>query len=400
MTDSIKTSLSLTRLSPLVRKDIPANLCTVSTPWGELVERYTKPSYQKSGMTDTKTKWVVRCGPDLANPSLGEVPQQIDADLNIPNAAKGHNLEHGTSVIAAGVTALELQRIWLATRGLPRHELDLLTTADVSVRGTTITYSFPRATKEEAVALVEAIKVTARVLNPRCTVESSTNDTVIIPKRDHTIKVYIKTNLEHCKFAAGAPVAGLVDRAAYIVRVEVKLGVRFLRKMNLLILDSWRDAYEKGVYEQIFNETVRKSLRLDERLRHKEPREEVYARLTPTEARLLRGYIAGRDPRKFQSVVASRSPGKRLSDLRRRLLALAQTDIDIKWAEHVNLRCRELADTLHYPPDYHPSEEHTPWCFCQADWSNLQQDLRQTYETALAAAASQQLTTTGASNHG
>lgn len=390
MTDSIKTSLSLTKLSPSVRKDIDARMCTVCNLWGELKGRYTKPSQQQSAMTQTKTKWVVRCTPLADYRELGDVPHQIDADLNIPNSITGHNLEHGTSVFAAGVAALETLRIWMAQSGLPRAELDLLTTADVSLRGTTITYLRRCATREEADALVDAIRIIGKVLKLGKS-EDSTNVTVEINGRDYVIKIYIKTDLSHCKFAEGAPIAGLVDRTSCIVRIEVKLGLRFLRdrypKWNLVALDSWRNAYEQGVYEQIFNDTVRKSLRLDEGLRHKEPREEVYARLTPTEARLLRGYIAGRDPRKFSSVVESSSPLKRLSDLRLRILEVAKTDIDIPWSEHVKLRCFELADQLHYPDDYHPAADHAPWCFCKANWSKLYAALRSKYEAALAAAS-------------
>lgn len=392
MTDSIKTSLSLTKLSPRVRKDIDARICTVSNLWGEQKERYTKPSHQRSAMTKTKTKWIVRCVPLADYPELGDIPRQIDADLNIPNSITGHNLEHGTSVFAAGVASLETLRIWMAQSGLPRAELDLLTTADVSLRGTTITYLKVFADRTEGDAFVDAIRITGKVLGIS-TSEDSTNVTVYLFGRDYVVKIYIKTDLSHCKFPDGAPVAGLIDRTSCIVRIEVKLGLRFLRdrykdqKWNLVALDSWRDAYAQGVYEQIFNDTVRKLLRLDERLRHKEPREEVYARLTPTEARLLRGYIAGRDPRKFSSVVGSSSPLKRLSDLRLRILEVANTDIDIPWVEHVKLRCFELDDQLYYPDDYHPAADHSPWCFCKANWSKLLAAMRAKYEAALAAAS-------------
>lgn len=384
MTDSIKTSLSLSKLSPLVRKDIYAKLCTVCTPWGEVTERYSKPSFQQSAMTETKTQWVVWCESD---PDLGPVPSQIDADLNIPNATVGHNLVHGCSVYAAGKAALGLQRIWMAASGLPGHELDLLTTADVSLRGVTLTYLHLCASKVEAENLVESIYQTARVLHPnQCELRSSTNDTVIIRRGTYTIKVYIKTNLKHCAFPEGAPVAELVEQALRTVRIEVVVGLRFLKSLDRVELDQWRDAYARGVYEQIYNATVRKTLRLDDGLRHRAPREEVYDRLTPTEAQLLRGYIDGRDPRKFGSVVESRSPAKRYSALHRQILKKAKVDISIPWADHVKLRCFELADPLHYPGDCHPEGAAAPWCFCQGNWRKAQDGLGEKYEAALVSA--------------
>lgn len=391
MTDSIKTSLKLTKIAALVRKDIPAQLCTVTNPWGEMTARYTKPSHQQSAMTKTKTKWVVRCATDHDNPELGDLPTRIEADLNIPNSTTGHNLEHGTSVYAAGVAALEQQRIWLAQSGLPQVALDLLSTDDITLRGVTITYLIRCATHEKAELLVDAIKITGKVLNAHWESTASTNVTVKLPARTFTMSAYIKTSLEHCKFPDGAPVADLMEQTSCIVRIEAKLGFRFLQKRNLLALNSWRDAYEQGLYKTLFDETVVKSLRLGKGgLRHKEPREEVYARLTPTEAALLRGYIAGRDPRKFKSVAESKNPGNRYSELRLAILAVAKVDIGIAWVDHVKLRCFELAPQLQYPGDYHPTDAHASWCFCKANWPKLLADLRMKYESALAAAIQKQ----------
>lgn len=390
MTDSIKTSLSLAKLAELVRMDIPANICTVSTPWGENTGRYTKPSRQKSPLADTHTKWVVRCELGTGNLADYSVPSQIDADLNIPNAITGQNVEHGTSVFAAGIAALELQRRWLADCGLPREQLDLITTSDVKLNGTTITYLMPFNTKDAAIHLVKAIEATGRVLNKRCTSWESTNETIMLPGRDFTMIAYIKTDLSHCKFKNGAPVRSIIEQGSYIVRIEAKLGLPFLRKLGRVELESWRNAYLDGVYETIFNETVRKSLSLaGTRLRHKAPREEVFGLLTETEATVLRGYLAEPplDPRQAKTVTESSSPNQRFYEIRKPILRLAKIDIDIPWKEHVKLRCFELADKLIYPGDYNPADDRACWCFCKANWANLLEQLRQSYEIALAAAA-------------
>lgn len=387
MTDSIKTTLTLTKIAPLVRMDIDAKVCNVTSPWGEVEERYTKPSHQQSALTETKMKWIVRCAPDPNHPDLGNVPTHIDAELHIPNSTVGHNLEHGTSVWAAGLAALEQQRIWMARSGLPRAALDLLTAEDVSLRGVTITYIIRCATREEAEKLVEAINVTRKVLNANGKAEDSINLTVKLPYGTFTITAYIKTLLKHCKFPEDAPVDDLVAQTSRLVRIEVTVGLPFLKKRGLVALESWRHAYANGVYESIFNDTVRKKLRLGkDLLRHKEPREEVFKKLTTTEAQLLRGYLDHHDPRKFKSVVDSVSPIKRFSELRLGILKAAKIDIDIPWAEHVKLRCFELDDVLQYPGDYHPSAAHIPWCFCKANWRKLMADFRTRYEAELVAA--------------
>ena len=383
MTDSIKTTLKLTKIAPLVRMDIDAKVCSVTNPWGEITARYTKPSHQKSALTETKTKWIVRCAEDPNHPDLGLVPTHIDAEVHVPNSTVGHNLEHGTSVWAAGNAALEQQRIWMARSGLPQVALDLLKPEDVSLQGVTITYIIRCDSREAAEKLVEAINATRKVLSANGKAEDSINLTVKLPFRTFTIKAYIKTLLKHCKFPEGAPVADLVAETSCLVRIEVTLGLPFLKKRGLVELESWRHAYANGVYETIFNETVREGLRLGQ-LRHKAPRDEVINRLTPTEGMLLLGYLDHLDPRDFCRV-NSVSPTKRFSELRLAILRGAKIDIDIPWKEHVKLRCFELDPLLKYPGDYHPSAAHTPWCFCKANWRKLMADFRSRYEAELAA---------------
>ena len=385
MTDSVKISLDLSKMSPEVRRHIPAQLCTVCTPWGEITARYTKPKTYESPMADTKMEWNVRCGRDEASCGPDDLPIQIDADLNIPNAVVGQNIEHGTSVFAAGVAALELIRNWLAQVGLPREQLDLLGIEDVTLNGVTITYLLPFSSDQEAQRVLDAIAVTGKIVNPKTDVWDSTNKTVKLPARDSTVKAYIKSLFDRCAFKAGAPVAKQKDVAGRIVRIETILTRRFLENENLLRLEQWRMAYEDDLYAKLFNRTVRKSLLLHQtKLRHKEPREEVFARLTETEAELLHWYLAGKPVEEFPSVANSSSSQKRRSALRRNLLKATDIDIDIPWEDHVRLRCFELYDTLVYHDDYNPSSEHAPWCFCRANWPNLLAELRRVYEETVA----------------
>ena len=385
MTDTVKISLDLSKLSPDVRKDIPAHICEdIDTGTGE-IEKYNRPSFQKSALSGTKMKWNVRCGYDETAGRLDDVPIHIDAELNIPNAVTGQNIEHGTSVFAAGVAALELLRIWLAQEGLPREQIDLLGVEDVTLNGVTITYLIPHKSDREAQQTLDAIVATGKVVNPKAEIWDSTNKTVKLPARDFTVKAYIKSLFDSCAFKAGAPVAGLKNQAAIIGRIESVLTRRFLANENLLRLEQWRMAYEEGLYAKLFNRTVRKSLLLHQtKLRHKEPREEVLARLSATEAELLRWYLAGNAVEEFPSVANSSSSQKRRSALRRDLLKATDIDIDIPWKDHVRLRCFELYDTLVYPGDYDPSSEHAPWCFCRSNWADLLAELRRVYEETVA----------------
>jgi hypothetical protein len=387
MTDTIKTVLSLKKIPQLLRMDIQALICNVSNPWGELSNQYTKPSIQPSALSGTKTKWVVRCEPGVGELEGYCVPATIEAELNIPNAVTGQNVVHGTSVLAAGVSALYLQRNWLAEAGLPREQLDLLTTSDVNLNGVTITYILPCPHPEYAAALIQAMIATGKALYAeRCLAISSGNDTVTLPGRDFTVTAYIKSDFRHCEWPEGAPIKSIQEASPYLLRIEAKLGQTFLRKRLLCSLDSWRDAYARDVYEEIFNATVRKTLRLNGvTLRHKTPREEVFRLLSPTEEVVLRGYLSepALDPRKSQTVLGSVSPEKRFYELRRPILERARIDIDIPWKEHVKLRCFELEDRLVYPGDFHPADDYAAWAFCESNWDRLRERLNDVYESAL-----------------
>ncbi|PMS25292.1 hypothetical protein C0Z19_10090 [Trinickia soli] len=371
-------------MSPLARQSIPAKLCTTRTPLGNVVEHYAKPNREKSPMSGTGMQWVARCEADPRCPELGPLPARIDMDVSVPNAVVGQNVQHGTSVHAAGHSALELLRIMLASHGVPRHELDLLGVDDVSLRGVTVAFLMICADSAEAERFIDMICVTGRVLVRGYERKESTNVTVTLPDREYTVQAYIKTLLEHCKWAAGAPVDDLLAPMPCIVRVESRLGERFLKARKLTALADWKDAYADGVYESLFNETVRDVLRLEEGLRNRVPREEVYWRLSPIEEGVLRWYVGGHDPRAYPNIAGSKAPAKRFSAVACAILKKAQVDINIPWMQHSQLHCRDLADILRYPGDYRPSATDAPWCFCEENWPSTRKEMRRKYDEVAA----------------
>ena len=341
---------------------------------------------QKSPMAATETYWQVRTEESLGGYS---VPFEIAANLHIPNAVAGHNVLHGTSVFAAAVAAFHLQRIWMASCGVPCEELDKLTLNDVLISGVTLTYLLQCQSEAEARRLVLDIFETGKGLyGDSCSLESSSNDTVYIKRGEYEITIYNKTNFSHCAFKPGTPVRSLLELSPTIVRIEVKMGTRFLRKNGFMTVESWKQAYADGTYEKLFNSTVRKTLRLDgECLRHKLPREQVFAKLTPIEAHILREYLKGLDPRVSKAVAESARPNNRFYELRKALLHKAQVDIDIPWSIHKTLKCYQLVDKLFYPGDYEPSSEYADWSFCRSNWESLLKNMISLYDEAIASVA-------------
>ena len=136
MTDSIRISLDLTKMSTQARMVVDGTVAQDFSPKGRVKRTYDKASTQTSPMSDTKTYWKVRT--QLIGNEV--VPYKIEANLNIPNAVTGQNVLHGTSVPAAAVSALLFLKIWMAESCVPGNELDKLTLDDMRLRGVTLSY--------------------------------------------------------------------------------------------------------------------------------------------------------------------------------------------------------------------------------------------------------------------
>ena len=383
MTDSLKLSLDLTKLPLHARLQIPLVVGSEINPRsGELLSRKLKPTKGFSPMSNTRTWWLVRSEKLFMNEQWEDVATSVEADLNLANALTGQNLEHGTSVFAAGVGALYLIKIWLATAGLDRMYLNRLTEADIKLVSVTLTYLISCLTNAEARALVHDIRTTAHILSSRAESYKSSNETVNLHTKHGRLGAYHKTLLKFCKFATGAPTADILDANALLVRLESKLNSAFLAKTGLTSLLSWKDAYADGLYELFFQKTVLEPLQLD--LRHNRPRPEALASLTPMEAEFVLHYLDGGDCRTFSNVAQAAFPVQTLSKLRIAVRRKLFIDTDIPWTEHTKLRCFKLKDQLVYPGDYFPPAERAAWCFCKQSWPQLLQKLSDRLDAALA----------------
>jgi hypothetical protein len=385
MTDSIRTNFDLTKMTAHARMEVDATIGRDVSPQGEFKRMYDKGASQPSPMADTKTFWTVR-----TERTNGEfLPKSIEAKLNVPNAVTGQNVLHGTSVFAAAVSAFHLQRIWMATSGVPRAELEKLSLRDLTILD--VTLSFPQICHSEIGArdLVHTSgKLGTALYGKQCTIFSSSNDTVYIRRSDYELAIYNKTDLTHCTFKSSAPVSSVLDASPTIVRIEVKLRSAYLKKHGLTSVESWRNAYSIGLYEKLFNELVRGTFRLDvENLRQKSPRPEVFAKLTGTEAHILRGYLRGLDPRMAHAISSSARPSQRFYELRKVLLRKALIDIDIPWAVLSTLKLSDLGSRLIYRGDFDPAPEGADWAFSRSSWDTLRITMADLYEKALAANA-------------
>lgn len=168
-----------------------------------------------------------------------------------------------------------------------------------------------------------------------------------------------------------------------LVRLEVTLEENYLRSRGWESLDSWRNAYAEKRYAAIFNETVRKLFRLDEdKPCFNEPEPETYACLNPFEDEMVQGYIADKDLMtllRHKVAMSDARKKKELNNLRKSILDKSGIDIKIPWRDHQHLRSNVLTQKLKYPGDFQPDEERVQLSFCQQNWPQLLNKLRQAY---------------------
>lgn len=381
MTDSLKVSLDLRKLPVAQRHRVPLLMGTDADQHGDILARFAKPQKQDSPMSRTKTKWLVRTEPLEVDGCRIDVATTIEADLNLPNALTGQNLEHGTSVYAAGHATLWLLKIWLAAAGIDRMYLRQLDLSDVRLLSATLTYLVKCLSEADAEALVHDLRTTTHILSSRAQSYQSSNETVMLPTGFGAMSAYHKTLLKFCKMLDGAPEAHHLEANRLLVRLESKLNSAFLSKTGLDTLAGWRDAYATGLYEALYEQTIVKPLQLD--LRHNRPRPEALARLTRMQRGFVEFYLEGGNPYRFSAVLASAFPAQTLSKLRIAIRDILDIDVDIPWKKHQELRCFKLRHRLGYPGDYFPPADRATWCFCQESWGQMLKKLEECFEDAI-----------------
>jgi hypothetical protein len=376
MTDSIKACVDLRLMATDARRQVEVHYAQTKNKHDQDVgARYAKPIKATSPMSGTGMMVATYWNGDRPN----FLQSQVVADLNIPNALTGHNCEHGTSVFAAGVAALELLKHWMVREGVPRNEVDKLSSRDVTLHGATVTFLLDCETEDQARRNVKAMKEALLLLGHKPTGHDSTNETFYVKRKGYVVTVYHKTNFAHCRFPPGADAEALMARARCLIRIEVYMQGNFLRDKGWDQLESWRGAYGDGRYKTIFDNLVRNLFRFDVVLRQRAPRADVMQPLTPTCRAIVEAYLAGTPVDDLPSIRDSTTAdahSKIKSKWRARILKKLSIDITIPWKQHQQLRHNFLNKLVEYPGDYHPCVEAAQHIFCEESWPALLQRIK------------------------
>jgi hypothetical protein len=383
MNTSTRLCIDLSHLPESTRKRVPDFGAVTASPDGTKSADATGVTLTTNATTYA-TQWKKSPGGPLAS--------SLTVGLKLPGAIMKDHFAYGTSVFATGQAGLELARIELARAGLPKIELDCLRTEHVSLQNVAIPYMLDFASDAETTLHMKGMVRYARLLGLD-TRYSRVPDSEFKPvefreRRDAT------ESGAHAAEGGQAQVSEEVvlivesNRFAKQVRINVCLDAAYLQRQGWDKLESWRSAQAENRYETIFNMTVRHLFRCDGKQEGlKNPSQDVYDMLSsPREEKLLREYVAGRDPMSFGDFpfvlrAESSNAAKKTAVKKYRASILAETgiDINIPWLKFRHIQPIPLLQKLRYPGDFHPETASMPECFCEENWPQLLGKLRQAY---------------------
>lgn len=396
MTDSIKFNLDLTTIAPEFLIKLPKGkvLLTDHDDPDITTKEIPLKKIHRSPLTNAGFEIQVQT-------FKRALPVSLTASINLPAVLVGQNLEHGLSVIAGCHAGLELCKHFLATHGVPLQELSKLTLEAVDIQSLTLTFILNSGMPDTS-AGVRKICEALFALHPKkksgkgiyaegtnCVSDSDGFWTAYCNKREFALRLYtpqtakLEAHPEHAEFGAES------------VRIELVLHGALLEAKGWNLPTAWIDAHANGLYQRIYTEYILNGyFRLDENLRHALPDARDLAKLKGLAAKVLAGYLSGKDPRtasEFKALAADslRSEQKAFSAIKREILQKMRIDVSIPWNRHQQIRAHQLKEMLIWENDWNPPAERISQCFCKANWASLLQKLITAVESACVPQANQ-----------
>jgi hypothetical protein len=389
MTDSIKISLDLAPIAPEFLINLPKGKVNITDHDDPDITTKEIPLKKIHRSPLTNAGFEIR-----VQTFKRDLPVSLTASVNLPAVLVDQNLEHGLSVIAGCHAALELCKHFLATHGVPLIELKKLTLEAVDIQSVTLTYILNSGKPDTCVG-VRKICEALFALHPQkkigkgvyaegtnCVSDSDGFWTAYCNKREFALRLYtphaakLKAHPDHAEFGAQS------------IRVELVLHGALLEAKGWNLPTAWIDAHANGLYQRIYTEYIWNGyFRMDENLRHALPDARDRSKLKGLAAKVLEGYLSGKDPRtasEFKALAADslRSEQKAFSAIKREILQKMRIDVAIPWQRHQQIRAHQLKEMLIWENDWNPPAERISHCFCRENWSSLLEKLKAAVESA------------------
>jgi hypothetical protein len=375
MSDSNKITLLLMKLALKYLSKLPMKrLLHVDISKETGVSKVTaKYQYAQSPLTTNGYALQINASPDGR-------PAAMMLSVNVPSATVGQNIEHALSVYAATNASFLLGKHYLATHGVPLEELDLLSLDDVHINQSTLTFLIYCEDTKKAMELITTALCTLHPDGKKTKGKFSEGTFILLdPQGNKTTYCNHRTCALHV-YAKAEDLLTSSDHADFgrtHIRIELVLHGQLLKQRKWDSPEAWKDAHESGLYASIFEEFVQnKFFRLDENLRQARPDAADIGKLSGLSLKVLKGYMAGKDPRTASQFIAATSEGKRaeqklFSQCKRDILGKLRLDITIPFDKHMGLNTAKVRNLMVWAGDHEPDISVSDKCFCKSNWSKL-----------------------------
>ena len=381
MTDSVNFTLEITPEDPQSFRGVPLdrNIQVDISKEGGIKKVITKNQWAVSPLTGNGYAVQVYANED-------NIPYAMRVSVNVPSATVGQNTELGLSCIAALRAGFLLGKHYLATHGVPKHELDLIDFMSVQIQQMTLTFLIASKNVQKD---LELITTALKTLHPKRKTTRGKYSEGTSTVGDHMDYETTYCNRRECALVAYAKPPDLLTSSDHAdfgrtrIRIEVVLHGRLLKQRKWDSPEAWGDAHEAGLYDLIFKEFVQeKFFRLHHNLRQASPDATDINKLSGLSLKVLNGYMAGKDPRTASQFLVAASEGKRAeqklySQCKRDILGKLRLDITIPFEKHMELNTAKVRKLIVWAGDHEPDLSVADKCFCKFNWSKLLAALEQ-----------------------
>jgi hypothetical protein len=291
-------------------------------------------------------------------------------EINIPASTIGNNVLPNNMVCSASKLLRLLLQYWLLSKGCSVAATKAISLEHASLVSVTLTYLLPckdhldaLAANQELFDCGEALKnrLSSKAKNPVFKFGGSTDFTAYFKGNGFQISSYVKsgpTEKAYASFPSKEVENGIYAEGEKLLRVEIKLGGKWLKDHNLDTSAAWKQNSGKNPYEMGML-VIRKYFRTDERLRTRRPRPSDLHTLSPRDQEILESHLAGNDVRQHIK------DNQYFSAIKIRILKKLRIDITIPWKEQSTKISPRLADLLKYSNRYRLSPQLAQYSLCQ-----------------------------------
>jgi hypothetical protein len=227
--------------------------------------------------------------------------------------------------------------------------------------------------------------------------DSSEFTTYINVDSDFHVTAYVKPGkrgASHAKFGSQEDADSVYAISETCVRVEVKLGRKWLESHGLQQPDSWKNSLGTAAYKLVLEE-LRGRLRVDECLRRNEPQDRHLEGLSPLALIVAKAHLNGENVWQLPSMTPNRCASA--VAVHREILTKLHIDLEFPWDQQRGKADHKLGEWLNWSNQYQVPKKIAHLCMVRSTLVAKLNFLQAEVDTLMATAAAQQASSAAAS---